>query len=459
MDIHRIPPQNIDAERAVLGAMLCADDGKEAIAKVIEILGDNGNGNGFYREGHQKVYEAILNQFERGESVDLLTVTRELDRTSDVERVGGVSYLDGMIESVPSAANVEYYAQMVKQESLRRQLIVASSRAYNDSFDATLELEDILADTEKALIDIRKGSMVGSEVQHVKGVLKGAFEYIKEVAAGERKVLGLETGFTGLDKISYGLKPGDYIIVAGRPGVGKSMFMGNLVQNVAIKQKKPCLIFSLETSMQQLVLRFLAAEARVSLKRILSGDFDESHWPKLTISAGAISQAPIYIDDTPRINIAEVRAKCNQAAMSKPGLSAVFVDYLQLMTVKSNNRDRHDLEIAEISGHLRAIARSLNIPLVALSQLNRKTEGREDSRPRLSDLRESGALEQDADAVWFIYPEGHYDKTVKDDTAEIIIAKSRNGPTGTIKLTLLRNIMRFENMEERYAEREPGQEG
>jgi replicative DNA helicase len=446
--LDKVPPQNIDAERAVLGAMLISEGGREAIPRVIEILGDNPNGNGFYRESHQKIYGAILNLFDRGEPADLLTVTRELERTGDLENVGGVSYLDEMIDSVPSVANVEYYAQMVKDEALRRRLILTSAQIYNDSFDSSEGIDLLLDRAEREILDIRRDN-VNKGFMALKRIVRGSFRTIEELYNKKEHVTGVPSGFVDLDKTTSGFQQSDFIVIAGRPGMGKSMFIQNIAQYVAGKCRIGVGIFSLEMSQQQLALRMLASDANVDFQRLRTGFLSESDWPKLTISAGNLSESPIFIDDTPGISVMEMRAK-SRRLKAEHDVGLIMVDYLQLMQGRGKIENRQQ-EISDISRSLKALAKELNIPLVACSQLSRSPEARPDKRPQLSDLRESGAIEQDADLVLFLYRDEYYERESSDRVgeAEIIIGKQRNGPTKTVKLAFRADNMRFGNLEKR----------
>lgn len=443
--LDKVPPQNIDAERAVLGAMLMSDGGKEAIPRVVEILGDSPTGNGFYREAHQKIYTAILNLFERGEPADLLTVTRELERTGDLEKVGGVPYIDEMIDSVPTAANVEYYAQMVKDEALRRRLIYASAQIYNESFDNSEDIDMLLDKAERAILDIRQEKVDRGFIP-LKRIIKSSFSAIQELFNKKEHVTGVPSGFIDLDKETSGFQPSDFVVIAGRPGMGKSMFVQNVATYVAGECRIPVGLFSLEMSKQQLVVRMLAAEANVEFQKLRTGFMSESDWPRLTIAAGTLSESPIFIDDTPGIGVMELRAKARRLK-AEHDVGLIVVDYLQLMQGRGKAENRQQ-EISEISRSLKALAKELNISLIACSQLSRSPEARENKRPQLSDLRESGAIEQDADLVIFLYREEYYERDLaaKPGEAEVIIGKQRNGPTATVNLTFRASHMRFENM-------------
>ena len=444
----RVPPQNVDAERAVLGAMLLPDGGREAIPKVIEVLGDDPYGDIFYKEAHQKIYNAILNLFEKNQPVDLVTATRELEQIGDLEKVGDVAYLDEMMDSVPTAANVEYYARIVKDESIRRRLIRASVQIYNDSFDNSEDIDVLLDGAERTVLDIRKENVLRGFVQ-LKKTIKDTLNTIQDLFNRKEHVIGTPTGFTEFDLQTSGLQPSDLIVVAGRPGMGKSMFVQNIAQHVAGEYKIPVGLFSLEMSYQQLVLRMLSAEANVDFQSIRTGFLNDPDWPKLTLAAGRLYESPIFIDDTPGISVMELRAKTRRLK-AEHNVGLIIIDYLQLMQSRGRSENRQQ-EISDISRSLKGLAKELSIPVIACSQLSRAPETRPDKHPQLSDLRESGAIEQDADMVIFLYREEYYerDSSEKSGEAEIIIGKQRNGPTGMIKLSFRANCMRFDNLDRR----------
>ena len=447
--LDRVPPQNIDAERSVLGAMLLSDDGgREAIPKVIEILGDDSYGDVFYKETHQRIYNAILNLFERNEPADQVTLTRELMRTGDLEKVGDIAYIDEMIDSVPTAANVVYYANIVKEEALRRRLIRASAQIYNDSYDNTEDVDMLLDNAERIVLDIRREKADRGFIQ-VRKKIKETLDVIQELYNRKEHVIGTPTGFTEFDMKTSGLQASDFIVVAGRPGMGKSMFVQNIAQHVAGEHKIPVGLFSLEMSYQQILLRILSAEANVNFQNLRTGFLNDSDWPKLTLAAGKIYEYPILIDDTPGISVMEIRAKARRMK-AEYNIGLIIIDYLQLMQSRNRSENRQQ-EISEISRSLKGLARELNIPIIACSQLSRAPENRPDKRPMLSDLRESGAIEQDADLVVFLYRQEYYERepTEKTGEAEIIIGKQRNGPTCTIKLSFRANCMRFDNLDKR----------
>jgi len=445
----RVPPQNVDAERAVLGAMLLPDGGREAIPKVIEVLGDDPYGDIFYKEAHQKIYNAILNLFEKNQPVDLVTATRELEQIGDLEKVGDVAYLDEMMDSVPTAANVEYYARIVKDESIRRRLIRASVQIYNDSFDNSEDIDVLLDGAERTVLDIRKENVLRGFVQ-LKKTIKDTLNIIQDLYNRKEHVIGTPSGFTEFDNMTSGFQPSDFIVVAGRPGMGKSMFVQNIAQHVASEHKIPVGLFSLEMSYQQLVLRMLSAEANVDFQSIRTGFLKDPDWPKLTLAAGRLYESPIFIDDTPGISIMELRAKTRRLK-AEHNVGLIIIDYLQLMQSRGRSENRQQ-EISDISRSLKGLARELSIPVIACSQLSRAPETRPDKHPQLSDLRESGAIEQDADMVVFLYREEYYERNSSEKTgeAEIIIGKQRNGPTGKITLSFRANCMRFDNLDKRF---------
>lgn len=447
--LDRVPPQNIDAERAVLGAMLMSDGGREVIPKVIEVLGDDTDGKMFYREAHRKIYCAILNLFEKAEPADLITLTRELERTGDLERVGGVPYIDEMIESVPTAANVEYYAKMVRDEALRRHLIYTSAQIYNESFDDSEEIELLLDKAERAILEIRQEN-VDSGFVPVKRIIKSSFDAIQELYNRQEHVIGVPSGFIDLDEKTSGFQKSDFIIIAGRPGMGKSMFIQNITQHVSCECRVPVGLFSLEMSKEQLVVRMLASEANVNFQSLRTGFLSESDWPKLTIAAGKLSESPIFIDDTPGISVMELRARARRLK-AEHDVGLIMIDYLQLMQGRGKVESRQQ-EISDISRALKGLAKELDLPIIACSQLSRQVENRPDKRPQLFDLRESGAIEQDADLVLFLYREEYYEREMSTapGMAEVIIGKQRNGPTGKVDLVFSANQMKFQNMEKHY---------
>ena len=434
-EVLRVPPQDCDAERAVLGAIMQGQT--EPIAKAIQILG---SGDPFYKESHIKIFNACTQLFEHGEPLDLITVTQALEKAGDLDKIGGVAYLDEVIDSCPTTANIEYYAEIVYNAHLRRQLILAGARIAHEAFDQTEDIDVLLGEAQRTLLGIGNDSYkkallpIGRE-------LKGTFARLQELYKNGGGTIGLPTGFLDLDRMTSGLQKSDYILVAGRPSMGKSTFVQNIAQSLASEYKSSVAIFSLEMSKQQLVLRILASEAGISLERLRTGKLIETDWPKVTIAAGRISETKLIIDDDTDNSPMKIRAKCYTIA-AQYGLDLVIIDHVQLLRgdVKTENRNA---ELTEISRGLKGIARDMQVPVVAVSQLSRDVEKRSDKRPLLSDLRESGSLEQDADLVVFLYRPDYYDKRLHDNGAELIIGKQRNGPVGTVEVVFDRQFAKF----------------
>jgi replicative DNA helicase len=440
----RIPPQNLEAEVSVLGAVL-QDPG--ALLKAMEVL----RPEDFYKESHRKIFRACVDLFERNEPVDLVTLANELMRRKQLDEVGGASQLSALVDAVPTAANVAYHARVVKDKAVLNALIEKAtavvSKAYADSEDT----DQLLDWAEQQIFEISQDK-VSRTFAPVKSILKGTFQLIERLYDRKSHVTGVPTGFADFDRLTSGLQPAELIVVAGRPSMGKTSFCLNIAQQAAIRESIAVAIFSLEMSKEQLVQRMLCSEASVDSHRLRTGYLSDADWPKLTTAAGRLSEAPIYIDDTPGISLLEMRAKARRLKGER-GLGLVIIDYLQLISGRARAENRQQ-EISEISRGLKAMAKDLNVPVVALSQLSRAVESRDPPRPQLSDLRESGAIEQDADVVTFLYRPAFYRKRKgeetdepEDNTTEIIIGKQRNGPTDTIYLTFLREYTRFESQE------------
>lgn len=437
-----VPPQNIDAERAVLGSMMHSTDGSEAIAKVLDVFGSEEE-TVFYREAHRTIFRAILNLFERGEPVDLLTVTKELERLGETEKVGGVSYLDELQDSIPTVINADYYAGMVKEDALRRKLIHTASKIYYDAFNDSEDIKSLLNQAEYDLLTLRKDDDTGNTTA-IKHSLKDTFKRITDLYNRGEGLLGLPTGFHGLDEITSGFQPGDYIVVGGRPGMGKSTWIQNVIEYVAIEEKRPVLLFTLETSKSNFTFRMLSSQSMVKFDDLRRGKLKEWDWGRVTIAAGRISESPIFINDETILTPLAIRSKCHRAVVEH-GVQLIVIDYMQLMDAdkKCNNRQE---EISHISRGLKSIARDLNVPVVVASQLNRSTENRGDQRPQLSDLRESGAIEQDTDLVLFLFRESYYERGSGDAATELIIGKHKNGSTGVVNLGFDAAHMKFKNL-------------
>jgi len=434
--IDKLPPQNIEAEQSVLGAIIFDN---EALPKTLEIL----RPEDFYKETHRRLYNAMIGLFEKNEPIDIVTLTDYLRRNDELEAVGGISYLSYLANAVPTSANIRYHAKIVREKALLRSLIQAAthitSRVYEDSLDA----DEMVDYAEKMIFDIAD-KRTKTSFASLKDVIKDTFKMIEHLYDKKEAITGVPTGFKDMDELTSGFQPGDLIIIGGRPGMGKTAFALNIAQHVAIDLKEPVAVFSLEMSKEQLAMRMLCAESMVNASSVRKGFISKQDWPKLTNAAGRLADAPIFIDDSSAITVLEVRAKARRLKMEHGGLSLVIVDYLQLMRSRGNF-ERREQEISEISRSLKALAKELKVPVVALSQLNRAVEQRGEKKPTLADLRESGAIEQDADVIIFLYRDEIYNKNNPSNKgkAEIIIAKQRNGPTGTINLTYLADSTRF----------------
>lgn len=440
--IERLPPQNIEAEAAVLGAILLERD---ALVKTFEIL----QPEHFYKEAHQKIFRACQELFVRNEPVDLITLANELARLNHLEEIGGNPYLASLVEAVPTAANVVYHASIVRGKALLREMIRAGTAIVSSAYEETEPTETLLDLAEKRIFEVSK-DRIRPSFQPIKFILKSTFEDIERLYSRKARVTGVPTGFTDLDDLTGGLQPSDLIIIAGRPSMGKTSFALCVAMHAAMEERIPTAIFSLEMSMSHVVQRMLCADARVEAYRLRTGRLGDPDWPKLTTAAGRLSEAPIYIDATPTMTVLELRAKARRVK-TEHSVGLMIIDYLQLLKGGGRFESRQQ-EMTEICRSLKSLAKELEIPIVALSQLSRAVEAREDKRPQLADLRESGAIEQDADLVAFIYRPGYY-KALKGPTdeenyeAEIIVAKQRNGPTGIVKLIFRREYMRFEDAE------------
>ncbi|MDN5345296.1 MAG: replicative helicase [Clostridia bacterium] len=432
-ELEKLPPQSLEAEQSVLGAIMLD---REALLSVLETL----KVEDFYREAHRLIYRAILDLNERSEAVDLLTVTEELRRQGHLEVVGGAAYLTSLTGDVPSVANAGYYARLVAEKATLRSLVRVAGRITELALSEAGEVDQILDEAERLIFELAGGRRRSGFVP-IKELLLQAFEQLERLSAHKGEVTGVPT-FHDLDRLLSGLQPSDLIICAARPGMGKTSFCLNIAQQVAVKQKLPVAIFSLEMSREQLVQRMLAAEAMVEQHRLRTGYLSEDDWARLVNAAGILGEAPIYIDDTPAISALEVRAKARRLQVEN-GLGLVMVDYLQLM--QAHRRvDSRQQEIALISRAMKALARELNVPVMVLSQLNRGVEQRQDKRPVMADLLESGAIEADADVIIFLYRPQYYDPdTDKKGIAEVIVAKHRNGPVGTVEMAFLPEFTKF----------------
>ncbi len=433
----RIPPHNIEAEQSVLGAMILE---KDVIVTATEIL----KSTDFYKEAHSEIYEAILDIYNKDEPVDLVTLSEELTQRGTLEAVGDVTYLSDLSTSGILTSNAKYYAKIVEEKALLRRLIKASSEIIEKGYEAE-EAESLLDMAEKNIFDIsQKRNREG--FSPIKEILLDTIDRIEELYSNKSGITGLASGFTDLDRKTSGLQKSDLILVAARPAMGKTAFSINVCQNAAVRFGASVAIFSLEMSKDQLVQRMLSSESHIEIQNIRNGTLTENEWPKLANAMGPLAESKIFIDDTPGINVMEMRAKCRRLKMEK-GLDLIMIDYLQLMSAHGK-ADSRQQEISGISRALKILAREMECPVIALSQLSRAPELRADHRPILSDLRESGAIEQDADIVMFLYRDEYYHPdSEKQNIGEVIIAKHRNGSTGTIELAWLGQFTKFANLE------------
>ncbi|MBP7184015.1 MAG: replicative DNA helicase [Saprospiraceae bacterium] len=443
----KVQPQAVHVEEAVLGALMLD---KDAVAIVVDIL----KGDSFYLEVHQLIYKAILRLFEKIHPIDLITVTEELTKSGDLEKIGGAYYLVELTNRVASSANIEYHARIVSQKHIQRELIRVSTKIIRDAYEDTTDVFNLLDEAERSLFSITQQNL-GRNYENMSSLTSRLLKQLEELAQKEDGLTGVPTGFTDLDRLTSGWQPSDLIIVAARPGMGKTAFTLSLARNAAMDFNKPVALFSLEMSNIQFVQRLIAQEAEISSGKLRSGKLEDWEWHQLQRSIERLSDTPIFIDDTPGINIFELRSKCRRLKMQHD-IQLIIIDYLQLMSgggesVKSGNREQ---EISQISRALKGLAKELNVPIIALSQLSRAVETRGGvKRPQLSDLRESGAIEQDADIVSFIYRPEYYGIT-EDETgnstkgvAELIIAKHRNGALDTVRLKFESDFARFTNLD------------
>ncbi|HAP93440.1 MAG TPA: replicative DNA helicase [Desulfotomaculum sp.] len=433
----KVLPQNIDAEQSVLGALFL-DRG--AIAKVARFL----KAEDFYLEGHRQIYEAILSLEENGRPVDLVTVVNWLRDKEVLERIGGATYVASLASMLPTAANVEYHARIIEEKALLRNLIQIATRIAGLGYEGGESVERLMDEAERMLLELttRRSSSVFTSI---KDLLMEVLKYIEERYQNKGSISGVSSGFLDVDRLCCGMQPGDLLIVAGRPAMGKTSFALTVAHHVALHHQLPVAVFSLEMSKEQLVQRILCSEAMVDQQKVRSGYLGEGDWARLTQAAVVLSRAPLYIDDSALLSVRQIRAKANRLQQEK-GLGLVVIDYLQLMQAGQRAENRQQ-EITEISRSLKGLAKDLKVPVLALAQLSRQVEQRQDKRPIMSDLRDSGSIEQDADVVMFIYREEYYKPdTEKKGITEIIVAKQRNGPTGVVELAFLKEFTRFMNL-------------
>jgi replicative DNA helicase len=435
--IGRIPPNNLEAEQAVLGCMLLDSD---VIRTVMDVL----KSDDFYRESHREIFESITDLVETSQPVDIITVSERLKHRGSLEKVGGLEYLTDISSLVPTTANAGHYTRIVEEKSLLRKLIKTSAEIVNMGYEAEEEVEYVMDRAEKAIYDImEKRSTRG--FTHIKDVLLDTFNRLEELYNSKGYITGIPTGFTDLDYKLAGLQNSDLILIAARPGMGKTAMALNIAQHAAVHSKVPVAIFNLEMSKEQVVNRLLCSEVMVNSHKMRTGKLEDEDWQKIARALGPLSEAPIYIDDTATVSVMDIRSKCRKLKMEK-NLGLIVIDYLQLMQGRGNAANRQQ-EVSDISRALKILAKEINVPVETMSQLSRGPEARTDHRPMLSDLRESGAIEQDADIVMFLYRDDYYNKdTEKKNIAEVIIAKHRNGSTGTIELRWFGEYTKFANL-------------
>src|SRR5579875_881737 len=440
----RMPPQQVEAEQAVLGAMLISPD---AVAEALEIL----EPDDFYRAAHQSIFRAMRDVYDAGNPVDVVTVAAALRTRDDaLDAVGGAEYLADLAAAMPTALHVVQYAEIVREKALLRRIIAAATHIAEAGYAQEVPAADVLADAERAILELGQFQRT-RDFTHISDVLQTTFERIEQLYESDGNITGVPTGYSELDRMTSGFQKSDLIIVAARPSVGKTAFALNIAQNVAVRAGVPAAIFSLEMSKDQLVQRMLCAEAYIDGHKLRNGTLDDDDWPKLSMGVSTLGNAPIYIDDTPGITVPEMRSKLRRLKIEH-GLGFVVIDYLQLIHGRRNSGENRQQEISEISRSLKQLARELEVPIVALAQLSRSVEQRQDKRPMLSDIRESGSIEQDADIVAFLYRDDYYDpETERQNIVEVIIAKQRNGPTGKVELVFLKNYNKFVNLEKAHS--------
>ena len=442
MELGKVPPHDLEAEQAIIGSMLTDRD---AVISAIEILKEED----FYREDNKAIYTAILNLYNRAEPIDIITVKSELESMGKFEQVGGLEYLAELPEKVPTTANAMKYIKIVEEKSTLRRLIKTANEIIELGYSPTEDVEDIMEGAEKKIFNIMQEKNQKGYAP-IKDVLVESFTKLEELYNRKQHITGVPSGFTELDYRTAGFHGSELILIAARPAMGKTAFALNIATNAAVKANVPVAVFSLEMSKEQLVNRILCSESMVDSNKVRTGKLEEDDWTKLAGAIGPLSEAEIFIDDTPGINITEIRAKCRKLKLEK-NIGMVVIDYLQLIQGSNKRGGSREQEISEISRSLKILAKELDVPVIPLSQLSRAAEQRPDHRPMLSDLRESGAIEQDADIVMFLYRDDYYNQdSEKKDIAEIIIAKHRGGSTGTVELLWLGSYTKFVNLERRF---------
>jgi len=435
--LEKLPPQNLEAEMAVLGSMLMDED---AISSATELLDQDS----FYKDTHKKIFEAICNLYNANKAVDLITLTDELKRNQALEAIGGASFLTELVNSVPTAANINHYVSIVKEKYILRTLINNSTKIISICYESQGNVDEVVDSAERFIFEVSDKKHQGGYI-HLKEIVKDSIENIDRLYQKKAHVTGIPSGYIDFDSITSGLQESDLIVIAGRPSMGKSALALGIAEYAGVVEKIPLAFFSLEMSKEQLVQRALCSHAKVDAHKVRTGYLSPSDWPRLTAAAGKLSEAPIFIDDSPAISVMELRARARRLK-AHHDIKLIILDYMQLMRGSGREENRQQ-EISDISRSLKSLARELSVPVVAISQLSRAVESRTDHRPQLSDLRESGAIEQDADVVVLILREEYYRPNPENEgTAEVIIAKQRNGPVGSIKLAFIKEYTRFENL-------------
>lgn len=441
---HKLPPQNLEAEQAILGAILLEN---ASLLKVIEIL----EPSHFYKESHRKIYSAMLEMFERNEPVDLLTLSDHLRKNSLLDEVGGVTSLTQLMQSVATAANIRYYGKIVREKYILRNLINIATEIAAEAYEETDDVDQLLDRAEQKIFEISQNKIFPAFV-NIDRIIKDTIKHIETLYSRKELITGLPTGFIDFDQKTAGLQASDLIIIAGRPSMGKTAFCLDIAQNVATGVKLPVAIFSLEMSKEQLAIRLICSQGRIDGAKLRTGYLSKNDWDRLTYAAGVLSDSPIFIDDSPSLSVLDIRARARRL-QSQYGLALVIIDYLQLIRNRLGRIENRQQEISEITRSLKSLAKELHIPVIALSQLSRAVEQRQDRRPQLADLRESGAIEQDGDVIAFLYRDEIYNKNSPEaGMAELIISKQRNGPIGTVKLSFQKEYTHFHDFTARMEE-------
>ncbi len=440
----KIPPHSVEAEQSVLGGLMIANDSWDNVA-------DQVAATDFYRAAHGVIFSHMAKLVEAGEPIDVITLSEELNKSGELDRIGGLPYLTELAKNTPSAANIRAYAKVVRERASLRSMISVANQIAESGFNTEgRDSDDLLDEAERKIMQISEERPKTGGPEAVNPLLKGVVDRIDELFNSEEAITGVSTGFTELDEKTSGLQRSDLIIVAARPSMGKTAFAVNLVEHAVLNGDKPALVFSMEMPANSIIMRMISAIGRIELGKVLTGKLEEEDWPKLTTAVSKLKDRPLFIDDTPALTPTELRSRARRIAREHGDLGMIMVDYLQLMQIAGNSEGR-TAEISEISRSLKAIAKEFNCPVVALSQLNRSLEQRPNKRPINSDLRESGAIEQDADVIMFIYRDEYYNENSDDKgIAEIIIGKQRNGPTGTTRLAFLGQFTRFDNLAFNY---------